>query len=431
MPCADSCSPSIPPGPCPDPDPRPVPPRPRRLRVAAGFAAAPDRRVHRSHRRCRQRCPPARSRHAGELADRYYPHLRPSRRQRRVDLRLRLAQPHPEEAKISYPGQGKPKPAPVPAASAPAALPANGRPRLAVPPSDFANKPPIPPAMAGTVVGQPYRRRLRIDDDPFGAVGDYAGSFLVKSAVELLGGFDPIRAAPWWRRHRPSYVVAPEFLAVSDWQRHAVVADLRGSFTGYANTFPPPIDGAVSSAPVVIDRPDFIGHIDGRLDVTHDTRLLGQGGCASPPTIPAARTFRPVCSVSALRDVRRHLWHRPEFQPPAAFRRPSPSTAPTIGPRSSPTASSSSNDDRNFNQFGGLGRISYDLMPGLKPFSETRSMSGSMTWWPTATAICAIPTAERAAGTTFEFSRLLTGELRSAGRRGPMKIRGCCRCRGC
>ena len=31
---------------------------------------------------------------------------------------------------------------------------------------------------------------------------------------------------------------------------------------------------------------------------------------------------------------------------------------------------STSNDDRNFNQFGGVGRVSYDLMPGLKPFVE-------------------------------------------------------------
>ena len=31
---------------------------------------------------------------------------------------------------------------------------------------------------------------------------------------------------------------------------------------------------------------------------------------------------------------------------------------------------STSNDDRNYNQFGGLGRVSYDLIPGLKPFGE-------------------------------------------------------------
>ena len=74
----------------------------------------------------------------------------------------------------------------------------------------------------------------------------------------------------------PLYVVAPEFLAVSDWERHALVADLRGSFTGYGNSFPPPADGTISSAPTNVDRPDFTGHIDGRLDVSRDTRLTGQ-----------------------------------------------------------------------------------------------------------------------------------------------------------
>ena len=28
------------------------------------------------------------------------------------------------------------------------------------------------------------------------------------------------------------------------------------------------------------------------------------------------------------------------------------------------------NDDRNFNQYGGVGRVSYDLLPGVKPFAE-------------------------------------------------------------
>ena len=33
---------------------------------------------------------------------------------------------------------------------------------------------------------------------------------------------------------------------------------------------------------------------------------------------------------------------------------------------------STSNDDRNYNQYGGVGRVSYDLMPGLKPFVRSR-----------------------------------------------------------
>ena len=71
-------------------------------------------------------------------------------------------------------------------------------------------------------------------------------------------------------------MVAPEFLAVSDWERHALVADLRGSFTGYGGSLPATLDGQVNSAPTNLDRPDFTGHVDGRLDVTRDFDLTGQ-----------------------------------------------------------------------------------------------------------------------------------------------------------
>src|ERR1700688_2272532 len=179
-----------------------------------------------------------------------------------------------------YPGQPRPKPPPGPGTPAPVtssqSATSNGRVRLSVPPSETANKPPIPPAMAGTVAGQPPRKRLKIDDDPFGAVGDYAARFLIKSAVELSGGYDTNPGRTFVPRGSPFYVVAPEFLAVSNWERHALVADLRGSFTGYGNTFPPPADGTISSAPTNLDRPDFTGHIDGRLDVSRDTRLMGE-----------------------------------------------------------------------------------------------------------------------------------------------------------
>src|SRR6202163_2238840 len=103
--------------------------------------------------------------------------------------------------------------------------------------------------MHATVAGTPPRKRLKIDDDPFGAVGDYAGSFLIKSAVELSRGYDTNPGPPAVEKGSPLYVVAPEFLAVSDWERDALVADLRGSFTGSGNTFPPPTDGTISSAP--------------------------------------------------------------------------------------------------------------------------------------------------------------------------------------
>ena len=315
-----------------------------------------------------------------------------------------------------YPGQAKPKPSPGPGTPAPAvsnaAVNSNGRVRLSIPPSDTANKPPIPPAMAGTVVGQPPRKRLRLDDDPFGPVGDYAGSFLIKSAVELSGGYDTNPGRTFVPKGSPLYVVAPEFLAVSDWDRHALVADLRGSFTGYGNTFPPPTDGTISSAPTNVDRPDFTGHIDGRLDVTHDTRLLGEVRLRvstdnpGSPNVQAGLAKYPVYTTLGGTFGVDQNFNRLQISAGGTVDR-------TVYTDSKLTdGSTTSNDDRNFNQFGGVGRISYDLLPGVKPFAEfegdsrvhdvtfdrggfQRDSSGGYA----------------KGGTSFEFSRLLTGEI--------------------
>ena len=51
------------------------------------------------------------------------------------------------------------------------------------------------------------------------------------------------------------------------------------------------------------------------------------------------------------------------------------STAPIYQYSELTDGTSTSNDDRNYNQYGGLGRVSYDLMPGLKPFGEIEGNS--------------------------------------------------------
>jgi hypothetical protein len=315
-----------------------------------------------------------------------------------------------------YPGQAKPKPSPGPGTPAPATstttVNASRPPRLSIPPSDSATKAPIPPSMAGTVVGQPPRKRLKIDDDPFGAVGDYAGSFLVKSAVELSGGYDTNPGRTFVPKGSPFYVVAPEFLAVSDWERHALVADLRGSFTGYGNTFPPPADGTISSAPTNVDRPDFTGHIDGRLDVTNDTRLLGEVRLRvstdnpGSPNVQAGLAKYPIYTTLGGTFGVDQNFNRLEISAGGTVDR-------TVYQNSVLTDGEvTTNDDRNFNQFGGVGRVSYDLLPGVKPFVEgegdtrvhdvtfdrngfQRDSSGGYA----------------KGGTSFEFSRLLTGEI--------------------
>src|ERR1700722_3629186 len=267
-----------------------------------------------------------------------------------------------------YPGQPKPKPPPGPGSPPP--VESKWPLRLSIPPSETANKTPLAPAMAGTVDGQPPRKRLKVDDDPFGAVGDYAGSFLIKSAVELSGGYDSNPGRLPQENGLPFWVVAPEFLAVSDWERHALVADLRGSFTGYGNTLPPTIDGAISSAPTDVSRPNFIGHVDGRLDVTEETqitsqvRLLVSTDNPGSPNIQAGLAKYPIYTTLGGTFGLDQNFNRLNIAVGGTVDR-------TVYQNSTLTdGETSNNDDRNFNQFGGIGRASYELTPGIKPFVE-------------------------------------------------------------
>ena len=309
-----------------------------------------------------------------------------------------------------YPGQAKPKPPPGPGSPPP--VMSTGPLRLSIPPSESANKTPLPPAMAGTVVGQPPRKRLKVDDDPFGPVGDYAGSFLIKSAVELSGGYDTNPGRLPDPKGSPFYVIAPEFLAVSDWERHALVADLRGSFTGYGTTLPQTFDGGVSPAPTNIDRPDFTGHIDGRLDVTRDTRLTAEVRLRvatdnpGSPNIQAGLARYPIYTTLGGTFGIDQNFNRLQVSAGGTVDR-------TVYTESKLTdGTSSSNDDRNFNQFGGVGRVSYELTPGVKPFVEGEGDSRVHDLTLDRSGYARDSSGGYAkAGTSFEFSRLLTGEI--------------------
>jgi hypothetical protein len=72
----------------------------------------------------------------------------------------------------------------------------------------------------------------------------------------------------------------------------------------------------------------------------------------------------------------------------------------------------SSNDDRDFNQYGGVGRVSYDLFPGVKPFAEIEGDTRVHDLQFDRNGFQRDSNGGYAkAGTSFEFSRLLTGEI--------------------
>ena len=157
--------------------------------------------------------------------------------------------------------------------------------------------------MAGTVDGQPPRKRLKVDDDPFGAVGDYVGGFLVKSAVELRGGYDTNPGRLRCRRDRRSR-----------WSRRNFSRSPTGNATRWS-----PISGDRSrvtatpaadrlTAPSRRRRPMSTGRISPVTSTAASTSPKipaspRKRACAFPPTIPAARTSRPV--LPDIRSIRR------------------------------------------------------------------------------------------------------------------------------
>src|SRR5205814_6138140 len=158
--------------------------------------------------------------------------------------------------------------------------------------------------------------------------------------------------------------------------------------------------------------PDFIGHVDGRLDVTQDTRLLAQTRLRvatdnpGSPNVQAGLAKFPVYATFGGTFGLDQSFNRLQLSGGATIDR-------TVYQNSLLTDDTvSSNDDRNYNQFGGLGRVSYDLIPGLKPFGEIEGNVRSHDQLVDRNGYQRNSSGGSVrAGSTFEFSRILTGAL--------------------
>ncbi|HWK96750.1 MAG TPA: outer membrane beta-barrel protein [Pseudolabrys sp.] len=245
------------------------------------------------------------------------------------------------------------------------------------------------------------KRRAETIDDPYAPLGVHAGGFLLYPAIELSGGYS---TNPGQTSSNPQgaslYSAAPELRAQSNWSRHELKADLRGSYTGYTPDTTP-----------TLSRPYVNGKVDGRVDVTRTTRLdlgsrvLVSTDNPSSPNLQAGLSKLPIFttyggSVGVGKKFNR-LDVSLKGDAERTFYQDSKLTDGTTA----------SNKDRNYDQYGVTLRGGYELSPGITPYVEgavdTRrhdlatDFSGyqrnSKGW--TATV-----------GSTFELSRLLTGE---------------------
>jgi hypothetical protein len=259
----------------------------------------------------------------------------------------------------------------------------------------------VPPVELGPI-RKPTKRKAHAEpDDPYAPLGLDAGGFVLFPAIELIGGYDTNPARTTGGSGAALYSVAPELKAQSNWSRHELKADLRGSYTGYSPDETP-----------TLSRPYFNGKVDGRIDVTHDTRIdLSARDIVSTdnpgsPNLQAGLSKLPVFTTFGGSAGLGQRFNRLEVEVKGDAQR-------TIYQNSSLTdGSTASNEDRQYNQYTGTLRGSYELTPGVKPFVEgsvdTRrhdletDFSGYQRDSKGFTG---------KAGSTFEISRLLTGEV--------------------
>jgi hypothetical protein len=275
-------------------------------------------------------------------------------------------------------------------AAAPEARTANGRPATPRPGAPIA---PVVSDWTNTAGIWP------VEDDPFAPTGIRAGSFVLHSAVDAGGGYDsnPSRFSgghgSWF------YRVAPEFEARSNWSRHELAVALRGSYIGYES---------VPSA----NQPTVDTRLTGRLDFSRNTwmdvegRYLVATNNPNSPDLPAGLSRLPLYQTLGTTVGLHQRLNRLEFTVKGTFDRI------TYEDSHLTNGATDSNRDRNYDQYGAVGRVAYELTPGLKPFAEAafdqrvhdlsvdrfglRRNSEGLTG---------------RAGTTFEFSRKLTGEI--------------------
>jgi len=245
----------------------------------------------------------------------------------------------------------------------------------------------------------PVRRRLLPAEDPFAPIGIDAGSFLLRPAVELIGGYDsnPARSAAgkssWYA------VLSPELLVNSNWSRHELSANLRGSYTDYQNASD-------------LNRPSLDARVNGRIDVTPLTRVDLEGraivGTDNPgsPNIQAGLARLPIYTTVGGSAGLGQRFNRVEVTLKGGVDR-------TAYQQSTFTdGSTASNADRDFDRYFGELRASYELTPGVKPFVETGADRRAHDLAIDRTGVRRDSDGRYLkAGTTFELERTLTGDV--------------------
>jgi hypothetical protein len=200
-------------------------------------------------------------------------------------------------------------------------------------------------------------KRPKAEEEPYGPVGVRAGAFLLKPSIEVAEGFDdnPLRTqgGPGSR----FTTVKSEVSARSDWSRHELSVDLRGSFTHYSD-----VDHN--------DRPDAAAIVRGRIDVAKTTRieleekaLLTTQSAGTPDSVTGAKRPPNIYTLGSTAGVVQ-AFNRLELGLYGGFERNIYQNAELIG------GGVVDLSDSNYNTYSTRLRASYEVTGGVKPFVE-------------------------------------------------------------
>ncbi len=235
--------------------------------------------------------------------------------------------------------------------------------------------------------------------DAFEPIGLRVSTFVVKPAIAVTRGFDtnpsrvPTGQGSWFT------VVEPSLQVRSDWTRHSFGFNLRGSYSNF--------DTQPSLNRPLIDLISF-----GRWDITRltaintESRYLLSTDYPGSPNLPADIAKLPIYETYGGTVGLSHRISRLELSGKVSIDRTAYQDSQLTD------GSTSSNHDRDYNQYGVRARASYELTPGFRPFVE---VAADRRQHDLVVDRNGFQRDSRAltprVGSTFELTRLLIGEI--------------------
>ncbi|SFJ46158.1 hypothetical protein SAMN05216304_108123 [Bosea sp. OK403] len=250
----------------------------------------------------------------------------------------------------------------------------------------------------------PRRRKTAVEEDPYAPLGLRLGNITLRPGFTNSIGYDtnPERVSGSARNSSPFARYEGDLAIQSDWNTNELKGSLRAGYSDYFR------DRNAS-------RPDGEGKLDLRLDATRDTRILLESRFnldtqrPGSPDLTASVTGRPLVYQYGASAGVTHDMNRLQLTLRGSVDRSDYEDAKLT------SGTTLSQKDRNQTQYGVRLRAAYELTPGFKPFIQgeidTRQFDqavDSSGYQRSSNGLTG------RVGSTFELSRLVTGEV-SAG----------------